>query len=321
MAEIYTGFNCTIEGEYLLSKGKKLGGKEFVIQELGPFKNLITNAGLDRFGSNTDVFSRCLVGSGNTPPSPNDTWLESLISHTNNQQGRTTWSGSLEPEHYIEATVRYRFGEGEAAGNVSEVGMSWGTSPGSLFSRALVRDSFGNPTSISILPDEYLDVTYTYRVYFQNQDVIGTITLENTPHDYVMRLVGTIGRWFPSEGHTGFQFRPGNNNGQALTTGLVDKGVNPPSGSAAGERILPSYVSNSLQREWTERWGLNNGNLAGGIKSVWVYPLYDGIAWGSSPPDKMNIGYAQVEFDPPIPKTNTKVLDLNFKWTWGRRPV
>ena len=65
--------------------------------------------------------------------------------------------------YYRWAKVTWRFGQGVAAGNISEVGLGWGNS--NLWNRALIKDANGNPTTITVLSDEYLDVVSEIRDY------------------------------------------------------------------------------------------------------------------------------------------------------------
>jgi hypothetical protein len=67
--------------------------------------------------------------------------------------------------------------------------------------------------------------------------------------------------------------------------------------------VAAAYGNNDLYRDFDTIWELDNGNLAGGIKSV---------VWPST------IGTYQIEFDTTIPKTNVRVLHLNFRVSWDR---
>ena len=53
--------------------------------------------------------------------------------------------------------------------------------------RALILDGGGSPTTLTILSDETLDVTYTIRVYPPTTDVTGSITLDGVSYGYTIR--------------------------------------------------------------------------------------------------------------------------------------
>lgn len=69
-----------------------------------------------------------------------------------------------------------------------------------------------------------------------------------------------------------------------------------------------AYSSGSYARAATVSAGLNDGNLSGGIRSI----VISSYAGGAS--------RYQIQFDPAIPKDNTKVLSLTIQHTWARRP-
>ena len=127
------------------------------------FPNLILNGGLDRMGANPDYLSWCQVGSGSTAPVAAQTALVNRIAGTSTQQNNVSGAQASAP-YYGWYRRTYRFAQGVAAGNLSEVGVGWATS-GSLFSRALILDGGGSPTTITVLSDEVLDVTYELRRY------------------------------------------------------------------------------------------------------------------------------------------------------------
>ena len=77
--------------------------------------------------------------------------------------------------YYISHIVEYHFAIGAAAGNLSELGVGWASSGTTLFSRALILDSGGTPTTITVLSDEYLYVTYEHRFYPSETDATGSI--------------------------------------------------------------------------------------------------------------------------------------------------
>jgi hypothetical protein len=78
------------------------------------------------------------------------------------------------------------------------------------------------------------------------------------------------------------------------------------SGNTVASQTNAAYGNNNLYRDTTITWGLNDGNLSGGIKSVSV-----GL---------FTCAQFQVQFNPVLDKTSVKVLTLTIRLAWARRP-
>lgn len=277
--------------------------------------NLILDAGLDRAGSNVLLFGTVAVGTGNTAPTTSDTRLESLIASTTSNQSASQATDSNSP-YSISKTVVYRFSTGTAAGNLAEVGIGWGAS--SLWSRALIVDEEGAPTTLTIQSDESLDVTYQLIGYPPLGDVEDTITITGSgDHDVVMRAsgVGNSGNWTFDTTSGSRVFRGGGysfNNYHRAYSGAIGAITGLPSGTSGDSSGVAdaTYTAGSFQRDYTVTWGLNNGNV-GGIASV-----------GTTAGALSGLGNArqlfQCSYDPVIAKDNTTVLALNFRFAWAR---
>jgi hypothetical protein len=266
------------------------------------FPNLITNQGLNRMGNNIDYLSRCSVGDGSTAPVFTDTGLSSFIASTATITSNTTGTLATSP-YYTSANLTFRFAEGVATGNLAEVGVGWSASDGFLFSRALILDGGGSPTTITILSDETLDVSYEFRFYPKLIDDIGTVVFTGNiggSYDFIFRAasVGTSNWSLTSTRRT-----------MASVSGFIYPGdigaiTGIPSGSSeAAVPAASAYVEDSLEREYTISRSLIQGNLVGGIRSG---------AWLIGP------GRYQLQFDPAIPKTSSDLLSFVIKQSWGR---
>lgn len=126
------------------------------------FNNIVLDAGLERMSVGIWI-SRCCVGTGNTTPAVTQTALASFLASSTAINSTSTKLQTTTTPYYRGVTVTWRFSEGVAAGNISEVGMGWGNT--TLWNRALVLDANGNPTTITVLSDEYLDVVAEIREY------------------------------------------------------------------------------------------------------------------------------------------------------------
>lgn len=176
----------------------------YTLRRIGPdgrtrqileFDNVITDLGLDLittapayaygFGYYLNV---CCVGTGNTPPSYTDTALASYLASAGRGDASMAMTYVAGPPTYWKGVATYRFGTGVAAGNLTEIGTypTNGSALG-LFSRALILDSGGVPTTLTVLPDEILDVTYELREYISTADVLGTFVSGGVTYNTVCR--------------------------------------------------------------------------------------------------------------------------------------
>jgi len=297
------------EGFYTLRLGTlDVDGNEVDCYEPVPtFPNLITNGGLERMGDNGDWLSRTYVGSGSAAPNFNDTTMNNFVAVTTSTQGSTNGAQSTAP-YFTWVRITRRFSAGGAAGNLSEVGIGWSAA---LFSRALIVDADGNPTTITVGADQFLDVTYEFRFYPKTTDDTGSFTLTGNlggTYDYIFRASSvtssndTVG-WNVLSSGTSMGNQP---NYRQVLDGDIGSITSSPSGASERDVSLTvnGYVSGSLSRKATMSLGLGAGNFATGIKCA----LF-----------KFGIGTFQVEFTPAIMKTNQRLLNLEFSHSWGRR--
>lgn len=130
------------------------------------FNNIVLDSGLDRMSVGTWVNS-CTVASDINEPVATQTGFNSPIGRTTERQGSVTGGhNTTDPSKpYIWNRVTWRFNEGVAAGNISSVGMGWGVNL--MWNIARLKDSGGNNITITVLPDELLDVQCEVRFYPQ----------------------------------------------------------------------------------------------------------------------------------------------------------
>lgn len=295
-----------VAGRYRLRVGKR--GQEPRI-DTGWFDNIITDAGLNFMGDNDNFLNACQVGSGTGTPAAGDTSLGSFVAGTDTQQDFSKTAEATSP-FFSKITKTYRFAEGAAAGNLSEVGIGDSTTAGTLFSRALITDSGGTATTITVLSDEFLDVTYQLQLVPPTADATFNVTdagPDGTVHAVTLRAAdadSAAQRW-DFGGDDGNKVQASTNNfvGYDGAISTVDA---KPSGnsSVASSLTTAAYSNNSLERLATASFGLNNGNFASDLKSIWFVFTSAGT-W-------------QAEFDPVIPKDNTKTLSITVKVSWTR---
>lgn len=282
-------------------------------QPVPPFRNMITDSGLNRMGDNSDWLTWCQVGGGATAPTAGDTSLVSRVAGSNTVLANNITAQSSEP-FYISRTKTYRFATGVAAGNLAEVGIGWG-STSNLFSRALILDAMGSPTTITVLSDEVLDVTYQFRQYPPAADWAGDITLRSILHGVVSRAAAVnsagpnpnlpvwyIGLAGAGAGDTSIGLTSAYTGPIGAVTALSPSGTAMPATSVTAA----AYSASSLQREISVFFGNSEGNNLSGIASIRV---------------RLGIGLYQFGFTPSIMKTADDTLTLTFRHSWARKAL
>jgi len=309
--------HARFKGIYSLKVTKVYSG--IVVKDTGPFDNLITYQGLDQIGNPpnynlTGFFlnTHCAVGTGTTAPALTDVALESPLAMYPPSAGSSVQGGSVSyvsgTPAYYRCIWTYTFPAGAATGNLSEVGvggtLSGDTTP-RLFSRALIVDGSGVPTTITVLADEALTVTYELRLYLDQTDTSYSFLINSTSYSGIFRraFIATAPLLYYS-----VQIGPFNQmyintyNGTIgpITNGPTGTGGN---GSAYSEMSQSAYVPGTYFRDFKRTISLSNNNM--NITAMLT----------TSPH-----GQWQFSVSPAIPKTSSVSLQLNWRQSWGFYP-
>ena len=311
-----------VKGEYKLTVRKADGS---VKSETGWCPNLLTNSFFSYMlsGQSSNTGARrisAVAGAGSATPSESDTRLQSYLGGCSSLQAFDNQSAAelVTPPYFIEQMWVLRSAQGGVVGNVTEVGIINATSPSGakdVLSRALVVDSNGNPTSVTVLGDEYLDVTWRLRYYASPSTsrfnmVIDGVTvpinasivpvgMSNPTSNYGWNRSGSgTGGSDPANLHTVFN---ASSTGTAYTmalnrTTVIGPGDNP---NFPGAVLIDTaytkaaYTLGQKFRDFTYTLPLGSANVAGGINFlVMDFEAFKFHAF----------------LDVAIPKTNTKVM-------------
>ncbi len=307
----------SVSGHY--TKIEILDNRGQLVRELSGFRNLVLDAGLTRLSSsdlsNSPVYNFCRVGSGTAEPLPSDTSLQAHVasaSTTTGVVGRDIVAG------FSFHRLTYTFALGAAAGNISEIGTGWAASGnGTLFSRARIKDAAGNPTSITILSDEILRVTWEFRIYWPTGDTTGSLAnAGNKGGSYAWKArASQVGQWQPRPQTTvnGIGLMPFVNNSnlfggyQYYTGGGIGAITEAPSGvsgPAQGGMGIKDVIGTMGKSTATLTFSTTQGNTSG-IKCV---------KFG-----QIDVLQYQVEFTPPLIKTSEDLMEITVAHSWGRR--
>ena len=301
-----------IEAHRVDANGDEIPGTRRVAADW--FPNLITNAGLDFLGTTgpTYVYTYCRVGSGNTAPAFTDTALVAQVAASNTQQD-VTEGVNRTGTFYAWRRRTVRFAAGAAAGTLAEVGVA-PAATGALFSRALILDGGGNPTTITILSDEVLDVTYELRLYPTLADATGTVTIASVSYSWIARPLTAATYDNCWSRNVGFEVGPRTTSGSSLSPNVAD--TLPAQNStitnpvAAGTLTALTYVTGSYARSFRFDCGLNDANVVGGIGCF--------FATGDPTGAQRMFGVWAWGLTPKLPKNGQTVATFTVRMSWGR---
>lgn len=338
MSHIWVPKFKILEGEFV-PPSKKLRGFYTVtrrkvntleeVQTVGPFENLITNYGLNLIGTTSPYY--VAVGTGTASPSVSDTQLQSELAYAPVSLNQLFVQADWPTTQYCSYSATARFAAGTATGNLSEVcvgDLQYDTINMKYFiatySRARIVDGSGNPTTITVLPDEVLDVTYELRHYLypwedSSDDVDTTLTLSGISYDIKMRPLNVNSsnwacNWSAPLQAPGSFFYTGTDSSTPVSlSGVTDSAMSNIGGGNVLYSTPAAYVDSSYTRKGTFTAGLSELNFTYGISGLDMYFCNPGA--GSS----VHLAARwQATVTPAIPKDATKVLSFGVSYSWAR---
>lgn len=314
--------HTSLQGEYRLVINRQDGSQ----QDTGWFPNLILNQGLDRLGLGTSPYYSIIryahVGSGTTAPAATQTGLVTFVAAADNSYralgftGDAAESASNEgaPGYGAVHTWKFAFAQGAVVGNITEIGVGWDASGNTLFSRALILDSGGSPTTITLVNIDQLTVYYRIRAVPVLTDASGTIDISGTTYSYTIRAANVASFAAANTslfGGSGYFSSVGTSPIGATVypaTSTLGTVTGAPSGTPYGVTSVTqgSYTTGNYYRDATFNWDINSGNAPGGIGAI-----------------KFNFGVFndmqfQMSLSPAIPKDNVKTFSIVMRHSWAR---
>lgn len=274
--------------------------------------NLITNTGLDFFGGDSggiNFLNNCAIGTGNSNPVVTE---NKLVSYTAKALGvRDSFFSTYIPNEsntYIShVTYRYMF-TGLNNVNVSELGV-FSTTENELNTRALIKDNLGNPTTITVLNGETLEIFYRLYRVISTSDVNKIVNMDDgagnfTPYNVMIRP--DVGRDFVA----GFPSGSLNNTANSVTSSDEPLPLPSPFNTVLevvnySTSVRP-YVKGTYKKILDVDYSLSETN--GSIRHIIVYSEFFPFV----------ARYGSVSNDDPIIKTDKDTLKLSFEYSWGR---
>lgn len=256
--------------------------------------NMILDQGFEQLivhGSNSTAipFISIGVGSSSQAVQPTDTGLISPIAFTPHTASGVTHGWDADGGFGWSRASR-SFARGAAAGNVSELTAGYAKNNTSAMARALVRDEMGNPTTITVLSDEVLTVTWEWRRWWTIAE----------PHTIEYLVDGV-----PHTTTVSYK-----QNLSTSASGLGSGGVAPMNSE------LISSSGGVFVGEFRTFFTEKQGNPQVATASTFGVDGSGGSGWGGGvfPSDS-----AYATFDPPIAKTNEFTLEIRHRIALTRR--
>lgn len=261
-----------IEGWPML---EKLDASGKVVQTVGPWRNTITNAGLNNIMSGSgasdirEIAAHGKVGTGTAPIAESTGTLPGYttsVSRTGAVQ--LTLQDSALP-YYAEMVAQFNFAVGAVVGTFGCVGIS-SSAGGSIHAASQIKDTEGNPTTITLLAEEQLRLTYRIRLYAPlDVSVPVSVMINGNPVDATLYT-----RNFTAN----TAFRLGKVNSMTLAdapnypvpSSVLDTNQSYGSGAnlVSGTTTMAAYVSGSFTRRTTTLLTSTQGNYARGINVI-----------------------------------------------------
>lgn len=329
-----------VSGHFILRRIHESGA---VLQELA-FDNLITNIGLDRIGyagedgNWQNLINSVRAGTGTAPPSVSDIELGNQVAATSTVvSGSSILLSDQTADRYSSYSVTRRFPFGTFSGtNLSEVGVGWtGINPpgisGSLFSRQLILDGSGSPTTVTVLSNEALDVTYEVRLYPVLNEFSGSLSFSGGgTYAYRGKAAGFATGWVVNlESNIGKQTQAaclyyGSSTAGATATYPADLNTSEGIPVGVGGSLIqyytnsvgsvPTYVKGSYTCASSTSLGTSVANFASGICAM---QLRNDISQGGYRSPLQS--YWTILMDDKIPKTSLNTMQVLVSQSWGRR--
>ena len=289
--------------------------------DTGYQKNLILNQGLDFFGggNGTNMMAHCVIGSGNSQPVYTQNKLDTAIKGVSGSDYSTKYdyNASTDGSLYKTNKVRkYSFTELNNV-NISEVGLASTYIDATTYflcTRALIKDSQGNPTTITVLSGEILEIYYKLWAVFDTTDKTGIINLldgvgGSTAYNYKTRL-SDVGSSEWRAGYVVSLFGPAPSSAYLFNSSGVDLSAittSPSGGSfSASDCSVRQYEKGSYKKLHTFIFDISTANANNRILLILLY----GMRW--------QVRFGSVADDSPIVKNNTQTLSIPVEVSWGR---
>lgn len=269
-----------------------------VIHDTGWHDNVITNLGLDLYGSDANWEQYFYIGNGTTPVDFTDTAMEGFLAQsTTPGNGDQVQTVPISPDWTSAQTKSKRFIAGVGTGTITELGVGSSTDGTELFCHQLVAPIVKAAINV-------LDVIWRLTVWPDLTTTAGSVTIDGVVYDTLIRRsnaddfinpwdnLGTLSSWYVTESDLG---------ADVITTPDI-----PAYGGSAG--VFEPYVASNRWIDIIASEDLQSWNAPLGIRSiVWTTRQGQWQCQFNSNPGGLR-----------IPKTDEKIMTMTFRISWDR---
>ena len=294
-----------VSGVYGIKVLRNAGTDKEHLEDFGESPNMLLDGFFERFASGnlSAVSWSMFVGSGTTPAEATQTQLVSQVGSYDQMSVTSNDNVKVGEDYILSSTGVAEWAIGAIVGNISEAGIRLGSRIGSTVdSRALIVDSQGTPTTITVTAEDKLVISYTLKYVIPKDPVVSSVSFGGVSTTCTSQAVGVLDKikWNLKGAFGDWYYSISYNDDQTLITNpeaflniKYSGNISPTEVNLPDRKRLQIFASTS---------DLNSGS---GVKYL-----------GGGPNN--NSPMIAVHFDPPIPKDATKTLTLNFDFTLTR---
>ena len=299
-------------------------GEPVTREHISSFKNLVLDTGLQRIGEERDWMNWLHLGTGIQAPHPlqnalqNPTYKGNDYAPSPHTTSGIDISDPLKPYCWVRRVFRVSpRGENRT---YAEMGVGWNDN--NLFSRTLIKDPQGNPNTISILGDEYLDVTYEVRLYMPVESAVYEVV--PTGDDIEPRTITVHASRLNTENITFGWALAGTQSGNPANRIPNSILNNPPTATINVNRFFDggrgglyedpegSTVGSAFRRTSLVRTSSTSAVI------TLTRELPDNVGLLRTMQISQESYCFQLEFDPPFNKSDEDRFSISYSISWGR---
>lgn len=300
-----------VSGVYGIKVLRNAGTDKEHLEDFGESPNMLLDGFFERFASGGGALKTnewiMFVGSGTTPVEGTQTQLVSQVGSYDYMPVTSNDNVKVDEDYILSSTGVAEWAIGAIVGNISEVGVKIGPVSGSTVdSRALIVDSQGSLTTITVTAEDKLVISYTLKYIIPIQPHISVINFAGVQTTCTLETINALSNYI-------WNFQPalanfGANLNYSGTQELVN---NPGLGATSSFKVSSISVTYSNPSTGVRRVSFfastGSCNEPLGLKYL--------ATSGSTSSSYMALG---IHFDPPIPKDATKTLTLNLDFVLTR---
>lgn len=293
-----------VGGEFRCVLYNENGG---IARDTGWFHNLITNSGLGLMTTSNAWHTRFYISSSAGAPVVGETAVPGFLAYSVTGQGADVTSNSGAPNYIISTTKTMRFIAGVGTGTVNSVAIGADNAGTQEVARQIVTPAIVKGAS------QVLDVSYKFSIWPVLTDLAGVVNVDGADYNTIVRGLdldqGSAGAYQQMGLTTASGSYTGVSSNNLGTLTATDPGGTTATGIETNTWLTGGVSGTVGYRETDQLFGLNFGNIAGGIRTNWATTLHI---------IRMQCQWNKVSDSSKIQKDNTKIWTPRWRLEWIR---